>query len=271
MSKFAPKNKEYKMKFKFRNVGLASLILSASCLVNIATAGIIAPSEAGYTQVYGLNIDRTNLHNNVPYYLDNSGSIVNDSFDRIAYHVELQTGQGELEWLWVSMDAFTNNASLTGVPSFAGSNTSFQQLLTNMNVFSNKSGIVTGTSISTGNIEFWPYNYGPDNVDGIPNAGGNYDTGDRSAGSSSYGSMQIHNYGVGADQTLFALNRFGAANKDLGIGNSTGQHSDWTFMGNSGNYSVKTLDVYVTQVPEPSTLAIFALSLMGLAAPRFKK
>jgi sialate O-acetylesterase len=170
------------------------------------------------------------------------------------------------------MDAFTNNAALTGVPSFAGSNTSFQQLLTNMNVFSNKTGIVTGTSISTGNIEFWPYNYWPDNINGIPNADGNYDTGDNSFGSgnTSYGSMQIHNYG--ADQTLFALNRFGWENKDLGIGNNTGSvHSDWTFMQNSNQYSIKTLDVYVSQVPEPSTLAIFALGMIGLASRRFKK
>jgi len=255
------------MKFKFSNIRLASLILTVSFLVNTATAGIIAPSEAGYYQVYGLNIDSTNLHNNVPYYLDNSGAIANDSFDRVAYHMELQTGQGELEWLWVSMDAFTNNASLTGVPSIAGSNTSFQQLLTNMNIFTNKSGITTGSSLASGNIEFWMDNYLTTNVAGVPGAdNGSYDEGDQRS-SGNYGSMQIHRDG----DTLFALNRFADTSKDIGIGNALSGHQDHTFSRNSHLYSVKTIDVYVSQVPEPSTLAIVALGMIGLASRRFKK
>jgi len=261
------------MKNKYLKATLAGLILTATCLINIANAGLIAASETGYTQVYGLNIGTENLHNSIPYYLNTSSSVANDSFDRIAYHMELQKAGGPLEWVWVSMDAFTNDASKIGVPSFAGSNTSFQQLLTNMNVFSNKGDIITGLGISTGNIEFWPYNYGSDNAAGVSNAGGNYDSGDNNHLGASYGSMQIHNNAN--NQTIFALNRFEATtNKDIGIGNQVGGHPDWTFAGNSSQYSVKTLDVWVSssqEVPEPSTMAIFALGLMGLAARRFKK
>lgn len=83
--------------------------------------------------------------------------------------------------------------------------------------------------------------------------------------------MQIHNHAANADQTLFALNNFGRGfgfnAYDLGIGNSDGTHPDWTFAGNSGQYSVKTLDVWVngqTTVPEPTSFAIFGI--MGLTA-----
>jgi MSHA biogenesis protein MshQ len=212
-----------------------------------ATSPVLACNEPGYTQVYSLAIDTTNLHNNVPYSLNNSSLIADGSFDRIAYQVELQKPGETSECVWVSMDTFTQDAALIGVPSFAGSNTSFQQTLTNMNVLSNKVGIVTGVGITTGNIEFWPYNYSTTNVRGVPSASGSsYDTGDSSSNSSSYGSMQVHNHG--ANQTLFALNRFsGRTNKDLGIGdNQASRHTDWTFAGNSGQYSVKNLNIYVS-------------------------
>ncbi|MBL4585335.1 MAG: PEP-CTERM sorting domain-containing protein [Pseudomonadales bacterium] len=260
------------MNFNFSRAATAALTITVASISNVATAGIIAPAEAGYTQVYGLDIDNSNYHNNVPYYLDNAGAIADGSFERIAYHLELQKQGGDIEWVWVSMDAFTNNASLTGVPSFAGSNTSFQQKLNNMNVFSNKAGITTGLGITTGNIEFWPYNYAPANIAGLPNGDSNvYDFADQSINLYNYGSMQIHNYG--AEETLFALNRFyDVTNKDLGIGNQATSQTDWTFASNSNDYIVKTLDIYVgnSEIPEPSTLAVFALGLLGLASRRFK-
>ena len=55
-----------------------------------ATSPVLACNEPGYTQVYSLAIDTTNLHNNVPYSLNNSSLIADGSFDRIAYQVELQ-------------------------------------------------------------------------------------------------------------------------------------------------------------------------------------
>src|SRR6185369_4373873 len=76
--------------------------------------------------------------------------------------------------------------------------------VTNMNVLSNVAGIVTGTGITTGNVEFWPSNYTQANDYGVPNASAAaYDFGDGGAGTAQgHGSMQIHNYG--AQQTLFS-------------------------------------------------------------------
>ena len=231
-------------------VSAISLLLLASIQVTAATIAS-ACSEAGYTQVYGLDIDNTNLHSSVPYSINNAASIATGSFDRIAYQVELQKPGETSECVWVSMDAFTQDASLIGVPSFAGSNTSFQQTLSNMNVISTKLGIVTGVGIATGNIEFWPYNYRTSNANGVPSASnGLFDTGDSNGRGSSYGSMQIHNHG--ANQTLFALNHFsGSTNKDLGIGNRESSHPDWTFSGNSGQYTTKSINIYVSATPTP--------------------
>jgi len=263
-----------------------SLIVGALLISTSLSAEIINSSsfeENNYTQVYGLNIDDSNLHSEVPYYINNSDSIADGSFKRIAYRMELQKYGSSLDWIWVSMDAFTDDANLIGVPSFAGSNTSFQQVLTSMNVFSNKAGIVTGTGISTGNIEFWPYNYGQEDILGIPNSSGVvYDTSDYNRNDYDYGSMQIHNYAE--DQTLFALNRFSSASKDLGIGNQIGGsgHTDWTFATNSIEYSVKRLDVFVSMVddepllietssvPLSSTITLLAASLIGLRKRRLK-
>ena len=134
-----------------------------------------------------------------------------------------------------------------------------------MNVFSNVAGITTGSGISTGNIEFWPYNYSESNSASIPNASNRaFDSGDTHTNSSSYGSMQIHNHA--SNQTIFALNRFSDTVKDIGIGNRPISHPDWTFAQNSNQFTVKTLDVWVSSsVPAPSTLIIFALGLIWLS------
>ena len=115
-----------------------------------------------------------------------------------------------------------------------------------MNVESNVVGIVTGTGIATGNIEFWPFNYiGPAGNPSIPS--GNdaiYDFNDtHSLGD--FASMQIHNYG--AIQTLLAYNTWGRPGEldDVGIGNNPGINPDWTFENNAPNYSTKILQVYV--------------------------
>ena len=58
--------------------------------------------------------------------------------------------------------------------------------------------------------------------------------------------MQVHNNA--AHQTLFAFNGWGIGGGricDLGIGNYSGQHSDWTFAQNATSYTAKTLQIYV--------------------------
>ncbi|MEL6109937.1 MAG: hypothetical protein AAFU85_28330 [Planctomycetota bacterium] len=235
-------------------------------------ASLVGPSEAGFTQVYGLDIPNGPVAFNssaIPYSVDNSGSIATGSFSRIAYHMELQRAGGPLQYVWVSVDAFTTDAGLIGVPSLGPNGNGgavFQQNVSNMNVFSNQAGIVTGTGITTGNIEFWWEDYVTGNQAGVPGAsGGLYDFGDQRFGNAGYGSMQIHNHGAG--QTLFGFNQWGDSRigaTDLGIGNQVGGsgHPDWTFANNSGDYVVKTLEVWVdgqitAAVPEPTSASVF--------------
>jgi sialate O-acetylesterase len=194
-----------------------------------------------YSLVYDL--DLTKLGHDIKYEVDNSGKI--GPFDRIGYLVELTTSGGEERKLFVSMDAFTADAKKIGVPSIA-SQASFQQKVKSMDVFSSVEGITTGTKIETGNIEFWPDNYGMINAAKVPGASESvYDFGDETAvPKDGYGSMQVHNYAAG--QTLFAINHWIAGpGADIGIGNAPGATKDWTFTGNASSYSSKRLRVFV--------------------------
>ncbi len=210
------------------------------------------PEAAKYTLVYDLEIPSTAAFNTnpVPYKVDNSSRIRQD-FSRIAYYVELNDGSG-LKWVYVSMDAFTDDVKKIGIPSrgpngsFDSPAGSFQRGVANMNVFaSENAGVTTGTGITTGNIEFWSTNYGGQNAAGVPGARGGkvYDWGDEKAEDAGYGSMQIHNYQAG--QTLFAYNAWGLGNGEAGIGNQPTGNPDWTFSNNIKTYSVKNLQILV--------------------------
>src|SRR5437899_11509548 len=103
------------------------------------------------------------------------------------------------------MDAFTDSLANIGVPTVA-SGARFQQKVSNLNVYWNARGVRTGTALSSGNIEFWPDNYGMANSAGVPNASDQtYDFGDQPADPrDGYGSMQVHN--CEARQNLLAVN-----------------------------------------------------------------
>ncbi len=228
-----------------------------------------AITEIGdYELVHTLNIPNTAAYNTagITYAVDNTSTLTRP-WDRIAYYLELDNGSG-LEWAYVSTDAFTHDQRKLGVPHRNTHEYTHQQILSNMNVYSNTSKVTTGTGIATGNIEFWSTNYSGTNSLGIPNATGTHDHGDAySTGSSRahYGSMQIHNHdidGAGAGttaETIFAYNRWGnsaSSNSDLGIGTdpNTGRGNyrpDWTFAQNANTYSVKNLKVLVRPV-EPN-------------------
>lgn len=148
--------------------------------------------------------------------------------------------------MWVSFDAFTADIKKIAFPTFA-SGAIFQEEVTNMNVASsisalNKEGI-------TGNIEFWPHNYGTKNVKGVSGASNSvYDLGDQRSGGGSYGSMQVHSSELGG--TIFAINRWNANTAvDIGIGNNPDGNPDWTFKVNGKSYTTKRLEVLVKRAP----------------------
>jgi sialate O-acetylesterase len=199
------------------------------------------PVAKEYTLVYDLDLSK--LQHDVTCDVDNSSQV--KTYDRIGYLLETSASDGSEQQIFVSMKAFTDDVQKIGIPTSV-SNASFQQSVESMDVFSNVKGNTTGTNIATGNIEFWPDNYGMPNSGGVKGASdGVYDFGDQKfPPMDGYGSMQVHDFA--ATETLFAINHWvvgGAA--DIGIGNSTGQTRDWTFTANCGNYSSKRVRVFV--------------------------
>lgn len=243
---------------------------------------VIDVSEIGtYTQIYGLSIPNDGRFdaNPVPYSTDQSGTSIPSGISRIGYYLELDDGTGR-QWVWVSMNAYTQDLTKIGVPTFA-SGAVWQILVTNMNVESNVGGIVTGTGINTGNIEFWPTDYwmGPA-ASGIGGSSAVYDFDDRNLGVRNYGSMQVHNWG--AAQTLLAYNDWGGRLvlpfDDVGIGNNTVVTSfdgrvnpDWTYRSNTSTFTLKDLEVWVQPtgaeypIPEPSSLLLVGLGVVAIA------
>jgi sialate O-acetylesterase len=200
------------------------------------------PEVKDYQMVYDLDLAK--LGSEINWDADNRSKIVKP-FDRVAYCLELEDASGVSQCVFVSMDAFTNSLDKIGVPTFA-SGAAFQQNIAHMDVFSNVKGIVTGTNLAGGNIEFWPYNYGPDNAAKVPNASPTvFDFGDEpNSHVNGYGSMQVHNHD--AKQTVFAINHWvGGKKADLGIGNAPTGNPDWTFSANAGKYPAKRLLVFV--------------------------
>lgn len=253
-----------------------------------------APETKQMMHVYTLPIPQTGNQWNVmgvPYSVDNSTRIQPDSFNRIGYYLELEPLDGSpMMYVYVSADAFTGDPTKIGVPA-ADTRVMFQQNIQNMNVISNVGGVVNGTMIQTGNIEFWPSNYSAPNarVNGgpVPNASSvTLDFGDGQADlSSGHGSFQIHNYdidgaGLGiVGQTLLAISDWGGVNPnqniEVGIGNNPngsvtnqGQQLDWTFSDNGNQYVARNLYVFAQPVPEPSSMILLIAGVGALGLRR---
>lgn len=282
-------------------LGITAYLTSAA-LLHAAAIDVIPTTEfSKYSEVYRLNIPVSSPGWNTAgvltgangYSVNNASSIPQGSFTRVAYFMELSGATNpnfRNGYVWVSFDVtgFTNRADRIGVPSTT-SGEFYQQNISNMSVLSNVPGIVTGTGITTGNIEFWPSNYNQGNTrtagngGPVPNASTTaYDFGDGGASTASgHASMQIHNYdldGAGsgtAGQTLFAYNAWGTARvSELGIGNNpnTAQAPDYTVTANAddaGSWTTRTLQVFVA-IPEPGTICLFLISGIALVTYRYR-
>ena len=192
------------------------------------------------------NVYSVDIHNEIPHYLPDTG------FERIAYYMELDSWLHGPQWIWISMDAFTDDLDKIGVPTH---DTSFYYdgEVTGLNVYSNVDGL--GGEDMTGRVEFWPYNYGYDNKLNVEGASSSkFDFGDDRSSWGDYGSMQVHSLDL--KKTMFAFNRWNSDwdAPDLGIGNNPdlSGHPDWTYARNMNIYTKKKLQVFVRG---PATLA----------------
>ena len=208
------------------------------------------PELAGYQLVYQKVLPNGVDYNasGVGYNTNNTAQVPVGSFDRVAYYLDIDdnaTFNDKFAEASFSTVGFTTDATKIGIPNVASGEV-YQQRVNNLNVTSNVAGVVNGTGINTGNIEFWPSNYS--GGVGLAGIGGtaSFDYNDSGiSGATGYGSMQIHNYG--AAQTIMAYNRWGNAggNSDLGIGNRASTDTDWTFAQNANTYVTKNLYVLV--------------------------
>ena len=202
--------------------------------------------DKDYEMVY--EMDLKNLQAEAKYDINRSSEV--SGFDRVGYLLELESASLGSQKLFVSMNAFTDDASKIAIPHFR-SDAFFQQPVEQMEVYSTLQGL--NREGIKGNIEFWAGNYATQNTANVPGASAAiYDFGDnQSEPPDGYGSMQVHD--TLGKQTLFAINHWRAGpSADIGIGNSPGTHRDWTFSGNANSYSAKRLRVYVRRVPAAS-------------------
>ncbi len=237
--------------------GLPAMAFRAGKVPVVDLLAKAAPDIGDYLLVYDLDLHK--LGRRIRYDVDRHAE-VKKPFDRVAYFLELKERGRKTRYVYVAMDPFTSDPGKIAVPT-PETKALFQVRVKNMTVRSNAPGIVTGTGLS-GNIEFWPNNYGPANTARVPNASdGVWDFGDGPSDPvDGYGCMQIHNFA--AKQTVFAINSWkSGASADIGIGNSppkpvlangrkeTARTRDWTFQRNGGMYTLKRLRVFVRVKP----------------------
>ena len=193
----------------------------------------------------------------VPYAMNRAFGA--EKFDRVAYYLELKKTDGATQWVYASMDAFTDDPVKLGLPHSTANPVVFQQPVKSLNVFSNVAGVATGSFQEGGNIEMWPGNYDPGNAAGIHGASGaTFDWGDANGSANAgYGSFQVHN--AFARQPVFAYNHWGesGANDDLGIGGQPEGNPDWTLAANAGDYTSRKLVILIRPKTPRVTLAEF--------------
>ena len=219
------------------------------------------PAAAGYDLIYHAEIPEAapRWGNGAPYLVDQSSITDVTAFDRVAYVMELDG-----DWVFVSFETLSQGSTFAtiGIPTVdVVAGTPIQTILSNMDVSSSIAGITEGTGLSGGNIEFWPGNFIPNNVDSIPNADDTtFDWGDGGgSGDLGYGTMQIHNHD--ASEVLFAFNRWGGGGgtTDIGIGNNPdgAGNPDYVFAENAASFASRNIYVLVrpTLLTLPAAIA----------------
>ncbi len=222
---------------KFSRLAFPALALAALPLAaDVPELEKLVPEAKGYELIYKFSPIQTR---NKQYEVDNSEAL-SGTLKRLGYLLKLTDKQGKETWVYAEMDPFTQDLVKVGRPDSASG--IIQDYVNNLKVASNVPGVETGT-FEKGNVEFWQTNYGGNNAKKIPGATGRYDFGDSAQANNAtgHGSMQVHNFLK--KQTVFAYNRHGDPNCELGIGNNPKGNPDWTFQQTGKQY--KTTEMYV--------------------------
>jgi hypothetical protein len=217
------------------------------------------PDAAGFSHLYTIDIPLrctfSNAAARASYYTADHSDLFRGPHARVAYYLEL-VKNNVTSFCWTAFDPVSPGVKNLGVPV---NDNYFWQTVTNLDVFSNVSGVVNTNGCDTGNIEFWDRDYQNTNAKNIPGASDSaFDFGDKRGDSPAgyYGSMQVHNYGAG--QVLWAISRFnrGTENVNIGIGNNPNgsQAPDYTHTGSGANWDSRRLLVFVK--PEPPAIEI---------------
>lgn len=173
----------------------------------------------------------------------------NVMFDRVGYYIEYSQDGGDLQYAFVSMDAFTDDISKIGVPT-ANTGIAYQQVVKNLEVTTNlnsSEGKLTSGSFGQGYLEFWPSNYTQGKGSVINNGSGStFDVNDTNwSMNAGHGSMQVHNLDTG--ETVFAINNFKGV-KQYGIGSKNGTgDTDWTHDESKSGYKIANIYTMVRE------------------------
>ncbi len=247
---------------------MAGVLTLLTCCAASARADVFSnvpeATSGGYQLLYTLPVANAASYGSTlaPYSVDNSAKLTG-SISRVAYYMELKTSTGTLQYAYASVAAFSQNVKLLGLPT-AVSGAYFNQGVYDMHVYSNVSGITTGTGM-TGNLEFFCGNYSADSAINVANCSGSiYDWGDDPKGphgGGGYGSFQIAN--PLKSQEIICYNNWGGngGNGDIGLGTNTaaGGNPDWSFTNGAANYTVKNIQVLVQLGAPPARTQIMPL------------
>jgi len=183
----------------------------------------------------------------------NSVTLTRTDFTRVRYRLEAKYQAAAAQPFFADVDfakTLTNKNSTSNpsedytnlfrlqapVPTL-GNNSQFelQGTVSDLNVVSNHVNVTNAYGV-TGRVEIWPWDYTRTAPSGLTtNLGSDtlYDIADSySSTTSTYGSFQVHNLGS-SPHTILAWNNHAqpATGVDIGFGNSSAEHPDWTFAG----------------------------------------
>jgi len=248
------------MKFKHLNAAFLGLVLSASSFVNVANAGIISKentntefSIGSFADLQGLEwlsldvtleLSRTNVEN---------GFIGNDNF---AYSYSANANRQNDSWRYATneeVDSLINSLTYN-LPNYDPKRVTVDQFKA-ANWFNQNFGYVSH------DITHYDYYYNSSFQFGLKETLSN--------------NVVVNN--VGSITTFNVKNGYSVGNGYQGtfpsgdIARIRGYSSLGVVNFNNSNSPTGSLLVRNIQVPEPSTLAIFALGMIGLASRRFKK